>query len=72
MTNTPGDIIKDTSGWYFRQGEDGMLHCLSTVNPTTKVDPLGRTITLFHNGAPTTNDDAIGTRVAVVLARRYA
>lgn len=73
-------ILQDTAnGWFYRDNGDGTFDSLSDeggATPTTarKVtgDAIRKPVTLVQDGVPTGLGDALATRVAVVMARRYA
>lgn len=75
-----GDIIQDVQGgWFYRDNGDGTLDSLSDVGGATpatavkvKADALARPVTLIADGQPTGAGDPLATRVAGVMARRYA
>jgi hypothetical protein len=73
-----GDIIQDRTGWFFRDNGDS-LDSLSDVGGETPATALKVAITdlrqpvvLVRNGQATGDGDPLATRVATVMARRYA
>lgn len=75
-----GDIIQDQNGgWFYRDNGNGTLDNLSDVggsNPSTarKADAtaIRMPVVLVRDGKATGHGDTLATRVAVVMARRYA
>lgn len=75
-----GDIIQDVQGgWFYRDNGDGTLDSLSDVGGATpstalKVRPnaIAQPVTLITAGRPTGAGDPLATRVAGIMARRYA
>jgi hypothetical protein len=75
-----GDIIQDqANGWFYRDNGDGTYDDLSETNipdsaPPPRVNPnrVRKPILLVRDGKPTGDGDPMMTRVATVMARRYA
>lgn len=75
-----GDIIQDQhGGWFYRDNGDGTADSLSDVGgeapataPKVTLVDLRQPVLLVRNGRPTGDGDPVASRVATVMARRYA
>lgn len=74
MTTTQlGDIVQDQQGgWFYRDNGDGTYDNLSYVGDKATLADLRKPLVLVSDGVATGHGDALATRVALVLARRYA